>query len=423
MSGPFAGLKVLDFSQWVSGPFCTRMLADLGAEVVRVESRTGDGNRRLVPLEYGPGLTTAYAQYATGKKSICLDLKSQRGLEVALDLASWADVVVQNFSPGAMTRLGLDYEELRKRNPSIVLCSIAAFGAEGPYSGLAGFGMIPEAYSGLMSLTGEDGGPPMHFGTPLADMNGGVHALAAIGAALHRRSVTGEGSHIDLSLYDALFSMIDQAVTLGTFTDGEMKLGRYGTTHPLTVPTGVFQTGNGEYVTMAAVGDAHFARLCGLMSRPELAQDPRFVTMADRVQHSAELYAAVRKWVETVQSADELVRQVTDAGFMAARVRSVEENLEDPHLIARGTLQPMEFPGLGTKLVPVAPYRFSDADVHPQGPAPLLGEHTEQVLRDVLGRDDADVAALRAAGAAYTAEDIHGGDPYADSRVSAGADR
>jgi CoA:oxalate CoA-transferase len=418
VTGPYEGLRVLDFSQWISGPFCTRMLADMGAEVVRVEARTGDGNRRLVPLEYAPGLTTAYAQYATGKRSICIDLKSAQGLEIALELAEWADVVVQNFSPGTMQRLGLGYEELNRRNPQIILCSIAAFGAEGPYSGLAGFGMVPEAYSGLMSMTGEKGGPPMHFGTPLADMNGGVHALASIGAALHRRTVTGEGSHIDLSLFDSLFSMIDQAVTLGTFTDGEMSLGRYGTTHPLTVPSGVFGTANGEYVTMAAVGDAQFAKLCGLMGRPELAGDARFVTMADRVQNSRALYTMVREWAGGIATADELVAQVHVAGFMAARVRSVEENLDDPHLIARGTLQPVDFPEVGTKLVPVAPYRISGTEVRPGGPAPSLGEHTVEVLRGVLGRDDDEIAALRKCTAVFTAQDLLDDVPDAAEQVS-----
>ncbi|MDT4894720.1 MAG: hypothetical protein QOE97_3755, partial [Pseudonocardiales bacterium] len=242
--GGYAGLRVLDLTQVIAGPFCTRLLSDLGADVVRIESRDGDIMRRL-PIGYGTDGSTAFAQYNVGKRSVGIDLKDPEGRELALRLAEQADVMVENFRPGALARLGLGWDGVRARNPQLVLCSIGLFGTTGPYSHLSGHGMIAEAYSGLMSLTGDDGGPFTHFGTPLGDMNAGVHALAAIGAALFQRQQTGLGSHVDISSFDALFSMIDQAVGQAVFTRGEREYGRYGSKHPQTVPSGVLMAGNG----------------------------------------------------------------------------------------------------------------------------------------------------------------------------------
>ncbi|MEU1597049.1 CoA transferase [Streptomyces sp. NPDC005708] len=398
MSGGYSGLTVLDLSQVIAGPFCTRLLSDLGADVVRVEAPAGDIMRRL-PITYDTDLSTAFAQYNVGKRSVGINLKDPKGRELALRLAERADLVVENFRPGALDRLGLGWEVLRERNPRLILCSIGLFGTTGPYAHLSGHGMVAEAYSGLMSLTGEDGGPYTHFGTPLADLNAGVHALAAIGAALYQRQETGRGTHVDISSFDALFAMIDQAVGQAVFTGGEREYGRYGSKHPQTVPSGVLTAGNGEAATFSAVGDEAWGALANAMGRPELADDPRFVDIEVRIGHRGELYRIIDDWAQTFASADELVAALGKAGLPGARIRSVAENIADPHLLARGTLAPVDLRGeAGEQLVQSAPYVMSDAAVGPKAPPPHIGEHTSQVLTEMLGIGPAELDGLYAAG-------------------------
>ncbi|UNK80653.1 CoA transferase [Sphingopyxis granuli] len=397
MKGPYANLKVLDLSHVIAGPFCARLLADMGAEVVRIEPRTGD-LMRTFPVQYGETLSSAYAQYNCGKASMVVDLKTAEGRQIALDLVSQSDIVIENLSPGTFERLGLGYDVLRQVRSDIILCSLSTFGATGPYRELSGYGLVAEAYSGLMSLTGDAGGPPMHFGTPLADMNSAVHALAAIGAALYRRSVTGEGTHIDLSSFDALFSMIDQAVALASFSHGERSFGRYGTTHPTSVPSAVVGAADGRYVSYTAIGDKLFAALAEEMGRPELVNDPRFAKFVDRIANKDALYELIRVWACSVATADELVARLTARGISAAKVRTVEENLQDPHLLERGTLQPMQVPGVGEVAVQVAPYRMTGCRIAAGSLPAELGADTRRILRERLGRGETEISNLVARG-------------------------
>jgi crotonobetainyl-CoA:carnitine CoA-transferase CaiB-like acyl-CoA transferase len=402
MSGPYAGVKVFDLSHVIAGPLCTRLMADMGAEVIRVEQPAGDMMRQI-PFLFDGDNSSSYAQYNCGKRSIGLDLKSEQGRELALRLAAWADVVVENFRPGMMASFGLGYEQLRERAPDTILCSLSTFGAEGPYAHLSGFGLIAEAYSGLMSLNGEEGGPPLHFGTALADVNSGVHALAAIGAALHHRSRTGEGTHIDISAFDALYAMIDQSHALGAFTRGEQQQGRYGRRHPSSVPSGVAQAADGGWISYGMSGDLFWARLASAMGRPDLREDPRFADLPTRVANRDAAYELVEAWAATFETADELVDHLLAHGLSAARVRSVQENLADPHLVARGSLAPVEFAEVGEVLVQTAPYRFSGLDVQPGDAAGHVGEQTGAVLREVLGLEQEEIAAL------FDAGSVHGG--------------
>lgn len=402
MSGGYSGLRVLDLTQVIAGPFCTRLLSDLGADVVRVESRDGDIMRRL-PIAYGADGSTAFAQYNVGKRSVGIDLKDPDGRELALRLAEHADVMVENFRPGTLDRLGLGWDVVRARNPQLVLCSIGLFGTTGPYAHLSGHGMVAEAYSGLMSLTGDDGGPFTHFGTPLGDMNAGVHALAAIGAALFQRQQSGRGSHVDISSFDALFSMIDQAVGQAVFTHGERDYGRYGSKHPQTVPSGVLMAANGEAATFSAVGDAAWGLLAAAMGRAELATDPRFADIESRIANRADLYGLIDEWSSRFADADELVAALTAAGLPGARIRSVRENISDPHLRHRGTLAEVDLgDGVGRMLVQSAPYVISGADIGPRGRPPHIAEHTSEVLTEVLGLEAPELDRLYASGAIYT---------------------
>ncbi|MCE3554835.1 CoA transferase [Pseudonocardia sp. RS11V-5] len=405
MAGPYAGLRVFDLSHVIAGPFCTRMLADLGADVIRVEQPTGDLMRAL-PVAVGDPedhVSSAYAQYNTGKRSIGLNLKDPRGLDLALRLADWADVVVENFAPGVLGRLGLGWDVLHARDPRTILCSLSTFGAEGPYSHLSGFGLVAEAYSGLMSLTGEEGGPPMHFGTALADVNSAVHALAAIGAALHHRSSTGQGSHVDISAFDSLFAMIDQQPAAGAVTGGEAVRGKYGNRHTTSVPSGVATCADGTHLAYGMSGDVFFARLVKAMDAPELQEE--YGTVAQRVGNPGPLYDRIEAWAATWPTADALVEHLVAHGLSAARVRTVRENLADPHLVARGTLSPVRQPGHGEVLLQTAPYRFSGSEVRPGRPAGPIAADTADVLADVLGLDDAAVTALFDDGAVHGPHD------------------
>lgn len=393
MSGAYAGLRVVDFSHVVAGPFCTRMLADHGADVVKVESYAGDVMRRL-PAVYGGDLSSAFAQYNCGKRSVAVDLKRDEGRAVARELCDWADVVVENFAVGAMDRLGLGYGALREGNPDVILCSISSFGARGPYRDIPGYGLVAEAYSGLMMLAADEGQMPTHLGTPLADMTAGTHAFGAIGAALHRRTQTGDGTHIDISCFDALVSMIDEALTLEAFTRGEQLFGRYGTYHPTSVPSAIVQTANGEYVTYGSVGDVFFRRLSTAIGHPDLADDERFSSSEARARNHRELYPIIAAWAAQRPDATSVVDALAEHGIPAARVRSHRDLLDDPHLVERGTLAPLRVEEIGEVLVQTAPHPMSGADVLPRSAPPHIGEHTREVLCDVLHLDGAGVEQL-----------------------------
>lgn len=405
MSGPYEGLKILDFTHVIAGPFCTRLLADLGADVIKVESATGDIMRQL-PIEYAPGQTTAFAQYNCGKRSIGLDLKTTAGLDVARGLVGWADVVTENFSPGAMTRLGLGWDQLHELNPRVILLSLSLFGQTGPYSSLSGHGAVAEAYSGLMMLAGEEGGPPTHFGTPLADMTAGVHGVAALGAALYRRAATGLGCVVDISSFDALFSMIDQAFGQAELTGGTREFGRYGSKHPQTVPSGVLGVADGDYVTFGAVGDAAWRQLATAMGRPELGTDPAFAQIEARIANRVELYRLLDDWAATIPDAATMIGLLAAHGLRSARIRRLPENLHDEHLLERGTIQEVDFGQSGRHLVQSAPYRISATTVGPKSGPPALGEHTLEILHDLLGLPEPEVERLIATRAAFQSAPI-----------------
>ena len=396
MSGAYEGLRVLDFTHVIAGPLCTRMLADHGADVVKVEPAGGDVIRRL-PFPIAPDVSTQFTQYNCGKRSVALDLKSDAGRELARRLALRADVVIENFSQGTMARLGLDLARLRAEHPALVTCSISAFGSWGPHAEKSGFGYIAEAHSGLMHLNGDDDDPPSHFGTPLSDMNVAVHAFGAIGAALFNRTRTGEGTHVDLSAFDCMVSLIDHALAAQSFG---REFGRYGTRHPVIVPHGVIRAGDGRHVTYGVVDQKTWGSLCEAMGRPELEHDPRFATFDDRIANRHELYDLIDAWAATVPDADELVATLHAHRVPGARVRTHVEVASDPHLVERGTLAPVDIPGAGTVLTQTAPHPLAGLDTVPRGPAPRLGEHTREILGDELGLAPDAVEDLISSGAA-----------------------
>jgi crotonobetainyl-CoA:carnitine CoA-transferase CaiB-like acyl-CoA transferase len=397
--GAYDGLRVVDFSHVIAGPLCTKLLADHGADVIKIESLGGDMMRSFPYEIEAPGTTTQFVQYNLGKRSIAMDLRDSEVRELVFKLCETADVAVENFRPGTMERLGFDIEELRRRNPRLVFCSVSTFGAVGPASEISGFGFVAEARSGLMYLNGDEGEKPSAFGTALADMNASLHAFGAIGAALYRRSVSGEGTFIDISSYDALVTMIDHALALHNLTGGERRFGKYGTRHPLIIPNGVTQTADGEYVAYGCAADAQFHAVAKLMGREEWTTDPKYATGAARVAVQEEIYDAIDAWAATAPTAEELLRLLTDAGTVGARIAEYTETAQDEHLIARGTLAPVDVRGVGETLLPSAPHPMAGLSAKPGGDAPGLGEHTRQVLTEELGLSDAQVDELIARGA------------------------
>jgi len=388
--GAFDGIVVADFGHVIAAPYAARMMADHGAEVIKIESFDGDMLRKM-EVQYGGDLSSTFAQYNLGKKAIAVNLKDPRGKQIAHDIIAKADVVLQNFSTGTFNRLVGTYEELCTINPKMIMCSISSFGAEGPYADLPGFGFVAEAYSGLMSLASGDDGYPSFFGTALADMNVATHAYAAITTALFRRERTGLGTHIDMSSFDALVVQIDQAMAISAVSNGEKEFPPYSRRHGATVPNSIVRTKDGEHVVYGAPSDDFFRRLCESMGRPELIHDPRFNSNANRVANRADLYNIVEEWAASFDTADELVDVLRAQNMACARIRKYTENITDPHLIQRGTLAPVTLDGDHTVYMQTTPHRLQGSPVAPQGPAPHIGEHSREVLQR-LGRTEAEIS-------------------------------
>lgn len=394
--GAFDGIIVADFGHVIAAPYAARMMADHGADVIKIESFDGDMLRKM-EVQYGGDLSSTFAQYNLGKKAIAVNLKDPRGKQIAHDIIAKSDVVLQNFSTGTFNRLVGTYDDLIKINPKMIMCSISSFGAEGPYADLPGFGFVAEAYSGLMSLAAGDDGYPSFFGTALADMNVATHAYAAITTALFRRERTGLGTHIDMSSFDALVVQIDQAMAISAVSNGEKEFPPYSRRHGATVPNSIVRTKDGEHVVYGAPSDDFFRRLCDAMGQPELTQDPRFNSNANRVSNRADLYDIVEKWAASFDTADELVEVLRAQNMACARIRKYTENITDPHLIQRGTLAPVTLDGTHTVYMQTTPHRLQGSPVAPQGPAPHIGEHTRQILQRLGHRDD-DIETLFAHG-------------------------
>ena len=370
---------VLDFSRVLAGPYCTRLLADLGADVIKVERPgIGDDTRRgFLQLEPGrEDQSTYFVRINAGKRSIAIDLGHPSGREVALDLARAADVVVENFAPGVMARLGLDYPALSATRPGLVYCSISGFGQTGPLRERPAFAHIIQSVSGLMSL--EQGGePPRVLYLQAADVLAGTHAFGAILAALLRRGRSGEGAYLDVSMLETLVAAED--LTYGSLLNG-------GDDAPGPRKGMIVHAVGGRYVTMQTVGAPDlWARTTAAMCRPELAEDPRFATPAGRRDNWEALRALIGTWLDGFASADDALAAMSKARIPCAPVLSPAEVIAHPHVAARGGFPEIAHPARGTVRVTRTPFQVDGAPVDPTGPAPYrAGEHTREILADVL---------------------------------------
>lgn len=377
---PYAGLRVLDLSQGVAMPHCAMLLAQHGADVIKVEPPAGDWSRFL-GARYGEhsSLSTAYN---VGKRALTLDLKHPEGVQTALTLAARCDVLLESFRPGVMQRLGLDYETVRVANPRVVYASVSGFGQHGPYRERPCSDTVAQAFSGFMSINKGQDGAPHKVGTIIMDAVTGVYAFGVVGAALAARRDEEEGCYLDLSLTGCAAS-IQSAKFLEHALEG-------GAPMPLNVPAGTYQTADG-WIALTLTKDEHFVRLCVGIGLPELADDPRFANFATRAEHERELIGRIAQqmrkrntacWGELLREADVLFENVMDHG----------DWLADAHIQATNAAPALHVPEMGNVPFPLTPGR----DSH-RGSAPAIGEHSEEILRDA-GYDAAQIAALRQSG-------------------------
>ncbi len=379
--GPLTGVRVLDLSRILAGPFATQVLSDLGAEVWKVESPAGDDTRRWGPPFVG-GESAYYLSANRGKKSLAINLKDPRGAAIVRELAKRADVLIENFKAGGLKKYGLDYESLRLLNPRLVYVSITGFGQTGPRASEPGYDAALQGITGLMSITGEPDGPPMKVGVALIDVLTGWAAATGILAALWEREKSGQGQHLDLSLFEVgLMGLVNQAQRY-LVTGVPPK--RLGNAHPQIVPYQAFAAADGWFI-LAVGNDAQFARMARAIGRPELARDPRFRTNEDRVQNRAALIPILEA-VFRARPRDVWLRLFKEAGVPATPVNDLKEAFADPQAEARGVVWTLSHPTIGAlKTVANALQHFSRTPAVPAGPPPRLGEHTREVLGQVLG--------------------------------------
>ncbi|AGT10878.1 CaiB/BaiF CoA transferase family protein [Paracoccus aminophilus] len=387
---PFAGITILDFSRVVAGPFCTALLADQGARIIKIEPPEGDDQRQMGAARAGESVN--FHMLNRGKESLMLDLRQPEGRDLAQALARRADVVIENFRPGVAARLGIDAARLCAENPRLIHCAISGFGQSGPLSALPSYDVIAQAMSGLMSVTGEPGRDPVLVGDSIGDTVAGLYAAQAITAALLRRARTGAGAAIDIAMFDALFSLLPTA--LAGWQQSGQRPQPSGDAHPLSAPFGAYRARD-EKVMIAVANRALFQTLAHAIARPALLDDPRFASDALRRHHAEALRLEIEGWTRA-RPAAEVVAHLSAKGVPAARILGVDEAALSPQAQHRGLLTRHDHPRLGPLLIPEQPAHFAGLARGETAPAPDLGADGPAVLADLLGLSAADITRLRA---------------------------
>jgi formyl-CoA transferase len=393
--GPLAGLVVLEMGTLIAGPFCGQILGDFGATVIKIEDPgKGDPMRqwgRSLPQGHSPW----WPVIGRNKQSVTLNLRSPRGQALARQLIAGADVLVENFRPGALEKWGLGYDGLSRDNPGLVMARVSGFGQTGPYAQRAGYALIGEAMGGLRHVTGEPDRPPARAGISIGDSLAGLHAALGVMMALHGRHTTGRGQVVDAAIYESVLSVMENLITEYGLTGYVRE--RSGAVLPGIAPSNAYPTRDGAMVVIGANQDTLFARLCEAMARPDLAVDPRFVGHAARGLHQTVLDDEIAAWTSTL-SADEVLVLMETHGVAAGRVYRAPDMLEDPQFIARRSIVETPHPVFGAvKMQNVFP-RLSETPGEVRWPGPALGEHTETVLAERLGLDPETLSGLRADG-------------------------
>jgi formyl-CoA transferase len=395
MMQPLDDIRVIDLTRVLAGPYCTMLLADLGAEVIKVEQPgRGDDTRQWGP-PFAAGESAYYLSINRNKKGITLDLRQERAREVVRQLVARADVLVENFKLGSMEEWGLDYASLERINPRLVYCNISGYGNDGPDAGRPGYDFVMQAEGGLMSLTGPVDGMPYRHAIAVIDITTGMLAATAICAALHARERTGTGQRVDLSLLETQVAWL---ANLGQYT---LVAGapppRYGNAHSTVVPYEVFKCTD-DYFALACGNDSQFRRLCEVIGRPDMGADEQFATNPGRVTHRDVLIPQLQAEFGRF-AVDDLLRRLSAAGVPAGRINTLDRVLDDPQVLHRQMVVEVEHPTAGALKLLGVPYKFSRTPATVKSAPPLMGQHTDEVLRTLLGYSEEEIAELRASGA------------------------
>ena len=388
-------IKVLDLTRAVAGPTCTRALAEMGAEVIKVESAPdGDFARGVCIFKNDRSLY--YMQQNRGKKSVCINLKEPRGIEIVKELVASVDVVVENFKPGVLDALGLGYETLIAIKKDVILCSISTLGQTGPLAKLAGYDFIGQAYSGMTSMVGEPEQAPALIGAAIGDASTGIHGALGILAALRRRDRDGVGDHLDVSILDTYYSYHDGNVVTSSGSDRTQNPSREGSHYGYVCPAGIFR-GNGGFVVIAAFMQ-HWPDFCRAIEREDLIENPDFCDDTARLARRDEVTAIIEKWLDSFDDTATPIQLLQDANVPCAPVLSVLETLDQPHLRARGTVRTVNDPVHGEVDIPGWPIRWK---THPNNidlDAPVLGQHNAEILSQHLGKNESEIRELERQG-------------------------
>lgn len=390
MAGPLKGVRVLDMTWALAGPYCTMVLCDLGAEVIKVESPDGgDPSRKSLP--FIEGVSSYFLSVNRGKKSVAVNLRHPQGKEIVLALANQSDVLVENFRPGVMDRLGLGYGALRETNPRIIYAACSGFGQKGPYAHRPAYDVVVQGMGGTLSITGEAGGPPVRVGFSIGDIGGGIFTALGVLAALHERESSGQGQMVDISMLDGQIALLENAFAR-FFATGEVPQ-RIGTRHPLRTPFQAFPTQDG-HIVLAAGEERFWQRLCQVINRPDLLGDERFKDNPSRTRNHDQLEPILKEITQTKKTA-EWVALMDKNDIPCGPVNSIDQVVDDPHTAAREMITEVEHSKAGRLKVVNSPLKLSRTPVKIERACPELGEHTEEVLQNLLGFSQEKITELR----------------------------
>ena len=378
MERPLSGIKVLDVSRILAGPWCTAYLADMGAEVIKIEKpKTGDDSHIFGP--FVNGVSSYFMLFNRGKKGITLDIKSPQGLEIFKRMVKECDVVVENFRCGVADKLGIGYEALKQINPRLVYASISGFGQYGPSKDLPAYDPIVQGISGLMSINGHPTDPPTKVGCSIADVSAGTNAALGILLALYARERTGQGQHVDVSLLDSVFCLMESNIVRYTMGGGKILPTRLGSRHPISAPMDTFKAEDG-YLYIAVANDALFKKLSQLMDLPDLPNDPRFSSDHLRASHADDLQEIIESWLAD-HTVDGAVKMLGEAGIPACRINTVAEACHNPQIKEREMLVEIDHPQAGCVQIIGNPIKLSETPAVIKDPSPTLGQHNYEVLQ------------------------------------------
>ena len=390
MARALDGIRIIDFSKALAGPYCTMLLADMGAEVIKVEMPgSGDDSRGWGP-PFIEGEAAYFLSVNRNKKSITLNLKDPKAKEIALKIIEKADIVLESNRPGVMTKLGLDYETVKKINPGIIYCSISGFGQTGPYSKRPGFDQVIQGYGGIMGLTGEKGGGPLKVGIAVTDIATGMFAATGILTALYHRERTGQGQHVDASMLDGQVSWLTYQA--GRYLASGNVPQRIGSAHPLIVPYQDFEASDG-FINIAAGNDNLWKKFCAVTDLSDIADDPKFATNPKRVENRDEVVAIVSKKIKT-KTMQEWLDILNDAGVPCGPIYTVDQIFKDPQVLAREMLVEVDHPKCGKIQVTGSPIKLSETPAEITTHPPMLGEHNSSILQE-FGFSEEDITKLK----------------------------